>query len=291
MKSMTGFGHEQAQIGNYCVDVEVNAVNRKHLDIQTSLPDTFTALESELRAKVATTIARGRVHLSVVIDRSGEASRNLVIDHDYARSCHRAISRLQQELDLAGPVSIDTMLNISGVLSTDTQPLDADQYGPQIIQMLEHALQQCDTMRLREGASLKTDLQQRQQQLRQIISSIRDKAPDVISHYSKVLQSRLNELHSSLPIDDERLGREVAVYADRCDITEELVRLDSHLDQLTGLLDADGTIGRHLDFLIQEMVREVNTVGSKANDAGISMQVVSAKTELDKMREQIQNVE
>ncbi len=288
---MTGFGHELVRLGNYSLNIEVNAINRKHLDIQTSLPDSFAAIDADLRATVTRFIARGRVQLSVSVEHSREIGRKLIIDHDFARTCHQELARLQQSLNHPGEVSLDSLLNIPGVLSTDTQPLEVAEYSKEILESLEHALQQCNSMRSREGASLQSDLRQRLIELRQIIAEIRHLAPAVIQHYHKALHNRLAELGALLPLDDERLGREVAVYADRCDITEELVRLDSHFDQFENLLEADGPIGRRLDFLLQEMIREVNTVGSKANDAGISMQVVAAKTELDKMREQIQNVE
>lgn len=291
MKSMTGYGHGQKHVGTVALTVEVQSVNRKQLDIQASLPAPLTPLEPEVAARVAARVSRGRIRVLVGVGPTESGPGRTVLDTEFAAACHRELLALQQSLGILNEPDLNTLLKIPGVLVSPHDRLDIDAAGGALPEVLDQALDGMDAMRAAEGKALAAELARIADSLERLLDEVRGRAPDVIRHYHDALRKRLDQFHTALPIDGETLAREVAVYADRCDITEELARLDSHLGQLRELMGGSDPVGRRLDFLAQEMMREVNTISSKANDAAISMRIVAAKSELDRLREQVQNVE
>jgi uncharacterized protein (TIGR00255 family) len=291
MHSMTGYGRGEAASNALRFTVEMHSVNRKHIDIALSLPRALQSVESRVREKAQSRVARGRLNISITLAPSGENSALQFIDENLAQLYADSMRRLQQKLGLAGSLQLDTVLRAPGVLLTPGQDVDAETAWPVLDRALEAALDALVGMRQAEGASLALDLNTRLHGLRDCVRLIQERAPQVPLQYRAQLLERLRAAGIEVSLNDERLLRELALFADRCDISEELTRLQSHFTQLEKLLKTEGPVGRTLEFLTQEIAREFNTLGVKSNDAPISHWVVSGKAELEKIREQIQNIE
>jgi uncharacterized protein (TIGR00255 family) len=289
---MTGYGRGECARGGFKFSVELNSINRKQSDIAINLPKELCELEPRIRDVINARLSRGRINVVVAYHRSAARAADMVeLDEPLALAYLKAIQRLQKKTQLNGPVSLDTLLRAPGVLKLAEAELDADALWPCVETALEQALGQLIRMRQKEGRFLADDLRQRLQRLADGVARIRRAAPETVRRYREQLQHRIRDAGLDLPLDDERLLKEVVIFADRCDITEELTRLESHLQQFRDCLQAAEPVGRTLDFLSQEMNRELNTIGSKANAAEISQEVVHLKAELEKIREQIQNIE
>lgn len=292
MKSMTGYGRGESSGGGFKVTTEISAVNRRQAEIAVSLPRELEALEPKLRDEVNRVIARGRVSLRVNLHAADAASpRHLRLDLPLARAYAKELRRLAEELHLDGGVTLEALLRAPGVLQTDDSLEDPEVYWALVSASLQKALSALLKMREREGKHLATDLKDRIALMKRAVEKIRNLAPGVSIRYRDQLRERLTAAGLPIPADDERLLKELALFADRSDISEELTRLQSHFKQFDDCLKSKEPVGRTLDFLAQEMNREINTIGSKANDAAISREVVILKTELEKFREQVQNVE
>jgi len=290
MRSMTGYGRGEHSQGGFKFTVELNSVNRKQSDIAIKLPTEFEELEPRIRDEINTQIARGRINAFVVYHRS-EASEHVELDMTLAKAYLRAIHKLQKETNLEGPLTLDTLLRAPGVLKLAEAELDIEAVWPGVENALRKALAQLVKMREKEGKHLAADLAARLETLATGVAEIRQLAPAAVTRYREQLHARIKEAGLDLPLDDERLVKEVVFFADRSDISEELTRLESHLRQFRDGLKSAEPVGRTLDFLAQEMNREINTIGSKANAAEISQVVVRLKAELEKIREQVQNIE
>ena len=292
MKSMTGYGRGESIRHGTKISVELNSVNRKQSDISINLPRELVELEPRLRDVINTRISRGRLNV-VVAYHAGEdrPQAHVRLDTAVAKAYVQATKKLRKELGLNGSITIDTLLRAPGVVSVIEAELDAEALWPQLEQALNKALDQLIKMREREGKHLAGDLNKRLALVRVAVQKIGEVAPNVVKRYRQQLHARIKASGVEMPPDDERLMKEVVLFADRADITEELTRLASHLSQFTACLTSNEPVGRTLDFLSQEMNREVNTIGSKANDIGISQTVVQLKSELEKIREQVQNIE
>ena len=288
MNSMTGYGRGEATAsGTRCV-VECASVNRKSIEVACQLPRELAALEAPIRDAVSHRIARGRVNVNVTLTSAG-SSVAAEIDRALARDLLRDIRSLQKELSLAGDVDVNTLLSLPGVLRLPQQT--AADYEPLVMRALATALTALTTMRGKEGKSLHRDLSKRLAFLRKARTRMARMAPDVVKRYRDELHARIARSGVEISADDTRLITEVAMFAERCDVSEELTRLESHFAQFAENLDVAGPVGRALEFITQEIYRELNTLGSKAGDSDLTRIVVESKVELDKIREQALNVE
>lgn len=293
MKSMTGYGRGETVRGGYKITVEIGSVNRKSGEVAVSLPRELDALESQVRDEVLRRVARGRLNVRVALQSTdGFKPVQVRVNQELARTYHREFDKLNKSLKLNTPVSLDTILKAPGVLESNTEEQDAEKFWPLLKSALKKAMEGLVEMRATEGAHLGKDLQTRVKNIRAGVKRITKLAPRVPKRYREQLLNRLrNAGIENFDPSDERVLKEIVIFTDRTDITEELTRLESHFQQYTDCIKSNDPVGRKLDFLCQEMNREVNTIGSKAQDADISKEVVGAKTELEKFREQVQNVE
>lgn len=288
---MTGYGRGEADEKGVKFSVELNSVNRKQSDIVINLPREFTALEARIRSAINEKLSRGRISVNVAYQVGANGTRQLALDSALARSYHDAMRTLQKELSAPGEITIGTILQAPGVMRFTENNLDAEDAWLAIEQALESALAELIKMREHEGKHLAKDLIHRLKIMRAEIKKVRALFPEVVKKYRAVLFERIEKAGVNLALDDERLLKEVSIFADRSDVSEELTRLDSHLAQFAHHLRKNEPVGRTLEFMTQEISRELNTLGAKANDAVISQHVVACKAELEKIREQIQNLE
>jgi uncharacterized protein (TIGR00255 family) len=288
---MTGYGRGEADHAGTKISVELNSVNRKQSDIVINLPRDLAMLEPRIRQTINEKISRGRMNVMIGLQESANGAGALALDTALARSYHEAMLTLQKELSAPGEITIGTILQAPGVMRSPEHTVNADGAWPVVQRALDTALGDLIKMREREGKHLAKDLIRRLKTLRAEIKEIRKLYPDVVKRYRAVLRERLEKAGLDLPLDDERLLKEVTIFADRSDISEELTRLESHLAQFAHHLRKNEPVGRTLEFITQEIFRELNTLGAKSNDAQISQHVVACKSELEKIREQIQNLE
>jgi uncharacterized protein (TIGR00255 family) len=293
MKSMTGYGRGECAQDGLKVTTEVSSVNRKQAEINVYLPRELESLELQVRDEVNKKIARGRLTVKIGIH-AGESfyGGKIQLNIPLAKAYAKEIAKLRKELALAEDVSLDVLLRAPGVLRTEEEISDAEKTWPIVQKSLAQALELLVKMRLREGAHLGADLRTRVGEMRKAVEQIRRRAPEMVARYQEQLRQRIKNAGLELPaVEDERLMKEVIYFADRSDITEELTRLESHFKQFANSIKSKEPVGRMLDFLAQEINREVNTIGSKTTDSLISREVVRLKAELEKIREQVQNVE
>lgn len=288
--SMTGFGHAEAADENWSVKVEAKAVNHRFLDIHIRLSRNYQQLEETFRQLVTTGIQRGRIELSVNIKELSEQNRIVKIDRGLLAGLYRQWQELQGELPLPD-LTFDHIFQIPDLVKIEEPEIDWEPLTKLAVQAGTDALEQLNSMRLAEGEQLAQDLLKKIDSIEEMVQGIRVYAPEVVVNYRNRLQERLNELLTGTSLTPERFEAEVAIFADRSSIDEEIVRLESHIYQFRTILKETGPIGRKLDFLIQEMNREVNTIGSKANDLQITKAVVELKSEIERIREQVQNLE
>lgn len=291
MKSMTGFGRGEAQREGVTWSVECSSVNRKQLEVAVNLPRELAELENAVRNDVSAVVSRGRVNVAVRREAAATSANNVTVDHMLAASYFHAMHALALKLEISAEIALSDITRLPGVMNLAQSEIAADEAWPAIQSALAAALKQLTAMRVAEGASLRADIESRLQTIESLLESIRVKAATVPEHQRKQLRQRLEDAGLPLPLDDERLVKEIALFADRTDISEELTRAASHVKQFRAYLDAETPAGRSLDFLLQEFFREFNTMGSKCNSAEIAHHVVTAKTELEKIREQVQNAE
>ncbi|MBI4640073.1 MAG: YicC family protein [Candidatus Tectomicrobia bacterium] len=291
ISSMTGYGRGQAQIEETGCTVEVRSVNHRYCDISSNLPKKLSLLESRVRKKVQDRFARGRFDIFVIVDSFNSSSKELKIDRDLARQYVRELMRLKEELHLSGEVGVETLFQIREILRVEEREEDLEKLWIIIEKALDIALGSVEAMRRNEGKTLQQDILTRIEGVRHSLGSVKRRIPQTVVDYRDRLKERVDKLLDQIEIDPERLAREVVIYADRSDVTEEITRLDSHIEEFLKILQAEEPVGRKLDFLIQEMNREVNTISSKTSDLQISQAIVEIKSELEKIREQIQNIE
>ena len=293
MKSMTGYGWSECARDGFKVTVELSSVNRKQSEIAVNLPRELEVLEAQIRDEVNKRIARGRVTARVSLHASeGKDAARAHLNRRLAQAYAHELGRLARELKLEGSVSLDLLMRAPGVMQSNEEMADAEDFWPAVAEALKKALAKMVKMREREGGHLQKDLCHRIALMRKSVERVNKSAPAVQKRYREQLLERIKSAGlDATQLDEERLLREVVYFADRSDITEELTRLRSHFQQFDDFVGSNEPIGRTIDFLAQEMNREINTIGSKANDSSISREVVVLKTELEKFREQVQNVE
>lgn len=293
MNSMTGYGRGECVQDGFKVTVEVSSVNRKQAEISVTLPRQMELLEAPIRDLIHRQVARGRLTVRVNLHTSGgQSAARMHLNVELARAYARELTKLSKQLGLPGPVTLDHLTRAPGVFQTDEELAVEADFWPSVEKALRRALEQMLGMRQREGAHLARDLAKRVTTMRRAVGAIEKHAPKVAQRYREQLIQRVKAAGLEAPTPDEdRLVKEIVYFADRSDISEELTRLKSHFQQFEDCRQSAEPVGRTLDFLAQEMNREINTIGSKANDSVISRGVVTLKAELEKFREQVQNVE
>ena len=291
MKSMTGFGRGEAQAGGLDYRAELSSVNRKQADIVVSLPRELAPLEQKIRELVGSKVSRGRVHVGLNVEAAEGAGGKVSVDGTLAADYVRALRELGDTLGMGElPATFDPM-RAPGVIALGEPLPEPEDAWPSVEATVSSALDALIEMRSAEGAHLQKDMLAKLENLSGHVAAIEERAPEVAVRYRENLHKRLAAAGLEIDLDDERVLREIGLFAERCDVSEEITRLGSHFEQCRKYFDSGEPVGRSLDFLAQEMNRELNTIGSKANDAVIAQHVVEAKTELEKIREQVQNVE
>jgi uncharacterized protein (TIGR00255 family) len=293
VRSMTGFGRREVTDDHYAVTVELKSVNHRFLDVSVRLPRQFSALEEPIRKVVSARLTRGHIDAHLAVRTVGLMPRAVQVDIDLAAGYVSAISRMAESLGLpAEPARIlELLTRLPDVLKAEEAADDLGELSALAAAAAAGAADELVAMRETEGQALVSDLLQRLDVVDVCVAAVEARSPGVVDDYRQRLTDRIAELVGEPQVDSGRLALEIAMFADKASIAEETVRLSSHMAQFRDTLAGDGPVGRRLDFLTQEMFREVNTIGSKANDIEIASQVVVAKTELEKIREQVQNIE
>ncbi len=293
MKSMTGYGRGECAREGFKITVELSAVNRRQSEVSVNLPREIEMLEAQVRDLINAQVARGRVSARIGIHAgNGNLSARAHLNLPLAKAYATELARLAKHLKLSGELTLEHILRAPGVFQTDEELMDPERIWPVVEKALKQALAALVKMREREGAHLAMDLTARIGMMKKSARQIQEQAPKTAENYRKHLLERIKAAGiESLAPDDERFLKEIVLFADRSDITEELTRLQSHFQQFEDCRKSADPVGRTLDFLAQEMNREINTIGSKANDPVISRAVVTLKAELERFREQAQNVE
>jgi uncharacterized protein (TIGR00255 family) len=292
--SMTGFGRGESNSGGRAWTVELRTVNHRYSDISIKLPRRYFVLEEKIKKEVANYHSRGRVDIFItVVDDEIETTR-LKADLGLAREYYNSLKLIGEDLSLTGEPDLTTITSFRDVITSvddEVGPEIVEQFWPEARKAVIAALEECLAMRQNEGQSLQQDLQSRMEIFEQTVEDIEKSLPQIIEQRQKSLKERLDNLLSGVDIDPMRLAQEVAIMVDKSDVSEEIVRLRSHISQFIHFMDLDEPVGRRLDFLIQEFLREVNTIASKINNADTAHLIVKLKNELEKMREQVQNIE
>lgn len=291
MKSMTGFGAASAPLESGSIRVEISGVNRKQAEISISMPRPWAEFETALRNMASQAVSRGRVQINISKEQGDTPKTELSINKDKLTTLQVQLPKLQGKLGKDVSVSLESLMRLGILEECQEEEQSLASIWPTVEACVKEALSKFVTMRNEEGDNLKADLIARIEKIRVCKTALAERSPSIAAIHRDNLLKRLGEIGLPLPADDERIIKEIALFADRCDVSEEMTRLDSHLDQFCKMCEKDESLGRSLDFLCQEIFRELNTTGSKANDAELAQVVVTAKTELEKIREQVQNVE
>ncbi|HPG00288.1 MAG TPA: YicC family protein [Kiritimatiellia bacterium] len=292
LRSMTGHGQGTASASGILVSVEISSVNRKQLDVSIGLPRSLGALEPRVQEEVQKWLSRGRVTGEVNVQLSPAARREAVcVDAELAGAYLRELRSAAKRLHLTDDFQGSALLSLPDVVRFEQPAASSDVAWPLVEKALKQALARLLKMREREGKALQKDMARRLTWISSVVTRIRRVAPAVSTRYAEKLRARLREAGFLAETGDERLLKEVALFADRSDVTEEMTRLESHIAQAHKMMESSEPVGRSLDFLVQEMFRETNTIGSKANDGDVVKEVVELKAELERIREQVQNIE
>ena len=287
---MTGYGKGSASSAIGEVSIEIKTVNHRFRDISVRLPGGLTTLESAIRKEIESFICRGKIDTYVAFEAAAE-EKSFEVNLPLATGYHRALTELQKELKLKGDLTIAHMASLKDVIKTKEVKLDETLIKELVMEALKEALISLGDMRSTEGKSLGADIKKRLSTIYEISKRVESKQPELTTFYMSRLKKRIDEMTEESNLDETRLLQEVAIMAEKSDVTEETVRLGSHIKQIEELLVTEEPVGRKLDFLIQEMNREVNTIGSKSGDSELSRCVVDMKAEIERIREQVQNIE
>lgn len=292
IKSMTGFGRGENAAGEKRYIAEVKTINNRYRDVIVRTPKSLQGVEDEVRALVSERIKRGRVEATLQLIREGEAPEydlelNLPLVHAYMR----IFRRLNEEFGLDDRIRVDSFAQMKDLILLKPEEVDLEEAKTGFRAAVQIALEACDRMRSREGEAIEEDFRKRLDLIRETIREIETRSPLVVQEYQKRLRQRIEQMLQGVEVDEGRLAQEVALFADRADITEEVVRARSHLDQFRAIMSQEDAVGRKLEFLLQELHREINTISAKSSDAAMSSRTVDLKAELEKLREQVQNIE
>lgn len=291
LKSMTGYGRGECSSKGMKVEVEISSVNRKQFDMRVSMPRALSIYEPEMNENVHKYISRGSINVSVNIFSNSKSIRNKVaINSDLMKYYLNELNKICSDLKIKNDITIRSLLTMPDVIKVESTT-DTTETWPLVKKALDSALKHMNSMRICEGRQLAADINSRFTKLKGIFSEIRKMAPTVTESYRKQLLERIQKAGVMMDSKDSQIIKEIAIFADRSDISEELIRLDSHFHQTNTLFKSKEPVGKTLDFLCQELFREINTIGSKANNAEISRNVIEFKAELESIREQVQNIE
>lgn len=290
--SMTGYGKGEDENELYRSKIEIKSVNHRYIDINIRLPRQINYLEEWIKKEIKKHLSRGKIDVYINLEYLNESQTDIEIDKDLAKTYLNALSNLKSELNLDDEIKLNNILNMTDIVKTKKREINEEN----ILEVLENALtislQNISNMRENEGIELKNDILLKLKNIKNYVKIIEERSPIVVIEYKEKLNDRISELiENDTILDEDRLNNEVAYFADKASIDEEIVRLYSHIKQLEIILEENNSIGRKLDFLIQEFNREINTIGSKSNDTIITSYVVDLKSEIEKIREQIQNIE
>lgn len=289
ISSMTGFGRGEGELEGLRFSVEIRSVNHRYRDILSRMPREFNPLEEKMKQVISRQVSRGRLEVSVSVRETSEREKKVEVNLPLARGYYRALNELKGKLQLEEDITLQLITGFQDVLVVEKE--DVLRYWPALGEALSTALQGLISMRRQEGENLTQDLLSRIDKIEVILEEIKERAPQVVEGYRIRLQERLKDLCPDLEIEESRFLMECTLFAERSDIHEEIVRMSSHLEAFRRTLNEGGAVGRKMDFLVQELNRETNTIGSKANDYQLSHRVVDIKSELEKIREQVQNIE
>jgi uncharacterized protein (TIGR00255 family) len=291
LKSMTGFGQACGIVLDRSITVEIRSVNNRYRDVVVKVPRAYAATEEFIKKMVGEQVSRGRLDVWVQVDEMNALGKSITLDIESAKTYHRLLETLQQELGLDGTIKLSDLTQFTDIFKHEVEKLDMDAYLDGLAPIVDIALERLSDMRSTEGHAIAADFGQRLDLMADSLNTIEDRRQVVVDECKTKIEARIQNLIEGPELDEGRLLQEVAYIIDRSDITEEVVRLRSHFRQFQTLIAGDGAVGRRLDFLLQEINREVNTIGSKSSDVHITNCVVNLKTELEKLREQVQNVE
>ena len=291
VKSMTGYGRGEVALHGRNIVVEVRSVNNRYLDCTVKLPRTYLFAEDALKSRVQGAISRGKVDVFVTIETVAEENVTVTVNKPVADAYVAALKQLAADYELSDSISVSLLSKFPDVLVVAKAPEDLEQVQADLVAALDLALADFDAMRCREGTRLEADVRSRGKTIEELVGKVESRNPSIVEEHRTRLEVKLKEVLEARQLDESRILTEAAIFADKVAVDEETVRLRSHLAQMDQMLTAGGAVGRKLDFLIQEFNREANTIGSKCSDVETARVVVDIKAEIEKIREQIQNLE
>ncbi len=291
VKSMTGYGRGERTVNGCGITVELRSVNNRYLDCSVRMPRLYLFAEDGIKTRVQKSISRGKVDVFVTLDNAGGEQLQVTVNQAAADGYYNALTQLAQRYQLSGEISVSLLSRFPDVLLAEKAEEDVEQTAGAITDVLDQALADFDQMRTREGERLAQDILSRADTIEALVGKVEQRSPQTVSEYRARLEARMSEVLANTQLDPARILTEAAIFADKVAVDEETVRLRSHIAQLREMLAKGGAIGRKLDFLIQEFNREANTIGSKCSDLEIARYVVDIKAEIEKIREQVQNIE
>lgn len=291
LKSMTGYGRGYAELNDRAFTVELKSVNNRYLDINIRYPKHLMSMEDKVRKYISNIISRGKIDVFITQEKFNQADIEVKLDENIANAYCEAFKVMSSKLNLVNDITVSRLSKFPDVLSVEKKEEDAEEIWLILKQALDNALNMFIDMRQKEGLKLSEDLLERCNLVNSLVCKIEERTDLVVAEFREKIYNRVSEYLKDVEVDEARLLNEVAFFADKCNITEEIVRLKSHIKQFKDSLNLNEPVGKKLDFIVQEMNRETNTIGSKSNDLTITNIVVEIKSEIEKIREQIQNIE
>lgn len=291
LKSMTGYGRNEAIVGTKKITVEVKSVNHRFTDYNIKVPRQYGFLEERMRLKISKAVARGKIDIYVNIEACGEADKIVNVNEELAKNYIEALNGISEKFGLENDVTTSVIASFPDIFRYEPKRDDEEELWQAVSEVADTAIAAFGNMREREGSRIEKDLRDRIDYMRSLAEKIDERSPQIVAEYKEKLYAKINELLEGRDIDDARVLTEVAIFADKVAVNEEIVRLASHYDEFDTIMSSGEPAGRKLDFLIQEINREVNTIGSKASDLETAKMVVRLKGEIEKLREQVQNIE
>ena len=291
IKSMTGYGRARGSFSGGEISVEIKSVNNRYLDCGVKLPRVYSFAEEAVKGLVQRTISRGKVDVYITVNTAGAENIKITLNTPAVEGYLAALKQIARDYDVQDDISVSTLSRFSDVLVMEKQEEDEREVREALLSVTGQALSAFDEMRSREGEALRQDLVQKANGILDLVAQVEARSPVTVTAYRERLTAKMTEVLENSAIDEARIIQEAAIYADKVAVDEETVRLRSHVDQFRTMLEGGGVIGRKLDFLMQEMNREANTIGSKGSDVEQARTVVELKSQLEKIREQIQNIE
>ena len=291
VKSMTGYGRARQTLRGRDITVEVRSVNNRYLDCTVKVPRTYIFAEDAVKSRVQKAVSRGKVDVFITIDATAADETVVAVNEPLARGYYEALTKIRDMFSLEGELTAAVLAKFPDVLTVTKAEEDLESVAGDICAVLDEALEAYNAMRAVEGEKLCEDIAGRVATIETVVGKVEERSPQTVVAYREKLTARMQEVLQSTTIDESRILTEAAIFADKIAVDEETVRLRSHIAQLRTMLKSDQPVGRKLDFLIQEVNRECNTIGSKCNDLTIAQDVVNMKAEVEKIREQVQNIE